>query len=443
MHRKIFGVFLMTLLLCAALSGCLLQSPEELYALPKRSAEYYTLESQIESVLSSGAEYCAPVSGDRRQAVQLADLDSDGQEEAIAFFRKPGQKPLKIYVYKKAEAGYVETAVIEGDGSAFESVDYRQIDETLGLEIVVGRQVSDQVPQTLSVYSLDGGHVTELLNVSCIRHTVADLDSNGLQELLVFRSEEDSQMGLTEYYAWSDGGLECEGSAAMSTALGSDSIRRIVRGMMQEETPAVFVANTYEENTIVTDVFILDEGRFLNVSALGESANDATRVRYRGVYCADIDSDGLIELPSPVQLPKHREENTVPYYMIRWYSLQRDGTREYKLDTFHNYTDGWYIDLLPGWEQGLVVDYEHDERGLPGYWFYRGAEGSREEQPLFAIFAFSGTDARELAQADGRFVLGEKGDAVYAGLIFDADITQDQLQSVFHFIFTDWNSGEV
>lgn len=437
MHRKKIGMILMTLLLCTLFTGCLLQSAEELYQLPKQPEEYYNLQNQIESVLDSGAEYCAPISGDRRQAVQLADLNSDGIEEAIVFFRMPGEKPLKIYIYQKNQTGYEEAAVIEGDGSAFESVDYRQIDTTLGLEIIVGRQVSDQVPQTLSVYSLEDDHVTELLNVSCIRHTVADLDGNGLQDLLVFRAEEGSTLGRTEYYAWSDGGLECEGSAAMSTALGADSIRRIIRGMMQDDTPAVFVANTYEESTIVTDVFILDDGAFVNVSALGQGANDATRVRYRSVYSADIDADGLIELPSTVQLPKRREESAVSYYKIRWYTLRRDGTREYKQSTFHNYTDGWYIDLLPQWEQGLVVDYEQDEQGLPGYCFYR------KENALFSVTALTGVDARELAEADGRFILAEKGDVVYAGRIFDEAITREQLQSVFHFIFTDWNSGEV
>ncbi len=443
MHRKKLLLFAVALILCTVLAGCLLQSAEELYALPKQSAEYYTLQDQIEKVLSSGAEYAAPVSGDRRQAVQLADLDSDGQEEALAFFRMPGEKPLKIYVYKKNEAGYQQQIVIEGDGSAFESVDYRQIDKNLGLELVVGRQVSDQVPQTLSVYALEKDHATELLNVSCIRHTMADLDSDGLQELLVFRTQEEAQVGLTEYYAWGEGGLECEGSAPMSTALTSDSMRRIVSGMMQENVPAVFVANSFEEATIVTDVFILEGKDFLNISALGESANDAIRVRYRNVYSGDMDGDGLIELPAPLRLPKHQEEDSTPYYMIRWYNLRKDGTRDYKFSTFHNYTDGWYIDLLPEWETDLVVDYAQDAQGLPGYWFYQKARNSERLTERFVIYAFTGTDARDLAQTQERFILAEKGDVIYAGQIFDGDISQKTLKNAFHFIFMDWNSGEV
>ena len=196
--KKAALVLLAALLL--PLCGCM-RPVEELYAPPRQPAEYYDLQNQIDQVLSSGAEYCPPVSGDRRQAVQLADLDSDGQEEAIVFFRTQGEKPLKIYIYKKTGDGYTEYAVIEGDGSAFASVDYRQIDTALGLELVVGRQVSDQVPQTLSVYALDGAHVTELLSVSCIRHTLADLDANGLQDLLVFRSNEDGGLGLADYYS--------------------------------------------------------------------------------------------------------------------------------------------------------------------------------------------------------------------------------------------------
>ena len=422
------------------LSGCL-QSAEDLYALPRQPDEYYTLQTQIEAVLDSGAEYCAPVSGDRRQAVQLADLDSDGQKEAIVFLRTQGEKPLKIYIYKKTDRGYEEYAVIEGDGSAFASVDYRQIDTALGLELVVGRQVSDQVPQTLSVYALNGNQVSELLSVSCIRHTLADLNSNGLEDLLVFRTDSDAGVGLTEYYSWTGAALERVGSADMSAALTPESIRRIVGGMMQDDVPAVFVASAYEESTIVTDVFTLSDGEFINVSSLGENPDDLSRIRYRGVYAADVDGDGLIELPRAEQLPKLGGDEAPAYNKIQWYNLRADGSRRYKLTTFHNYTDGWFVELLPDWEKNLAVDYVRDPQQLPCYRFFRTGGGTPTER--FVIYAFTGTDAADLASSDGRFVLGEKGDVVYAGQIYDSSISQSQLEQAFHFISTDWNSGEV
>ena len=440
MHIKKALLVFAAALMILPLSGCL-QSAEELYALPRQSDEYYTLQNQIESVLDAGAEYSAPVAGDRRQAVQLADLDSDGQKEALVFLKTQGEKPLKIYIYKKTDAGYEEYAVIEGDGSAFASVDYRQIDTALGLELVVGRQVSDQVPQTLSVYAINDGQVSELLNVSCIRHTLADLNSNGLEDLLVFRTDSEAGVGLTEYYSWSGTDLELMGSADMSAALTPESIRRIVGGMMQDDTPAVFVASAYEESTIVTDVFTLDGGEFINVSSLGENPDDVSRVRHRGLYAADVDGDGLIELPRVVALPKLGGDEAPTYNKIQWYNLRADGSRIYKLTTFHNHIDGWFVELLPDWEKSLAVDYVRDPQQLPCYRFFRTGAGTPTER--FVIYAFTGADAAELARSDGRFPLGEKGDVFYAGQIYDSSITRAQLEQAFHFISTDWNSGEV
>ena len=44
-------------------------------------------------------------------------------------------------------------------------------------------------------------------------------------------------------------------------------------------------------------------------------------------------------------------------------------------------------------------------------------------------------------------VLGEKGETTYVAQILDgelaAQITGEQLQSWFHFVQTDWNTGEV
>lgn len=443
--KKRWTVIFLPMLLCAFLSGCLLQPAEDLYALPKQPAEYYTLQNQLDEILKAGGNYCAPLSGDRRQAVQLVDLDSDGQEEAVAFFKMPSEKPLKTYIFHKTESGYEQYACIEGDGSAFESVSYCQIDTALGLELVISRQVSDQVPQSVSVYSVTEAEPNELLNVSCVKYILADLDRNGLQELLAFRGEENAVPGVTDYYAWGFDSLEFKGSADMTAALTSDSIRRIVCGMMQKDIPAVFVANEYEpENyTIVTDVFILNGEEFCNVSLQGNNVNAANSIRFQRVYTEDIDEDGLIELPEPMKLPNLHEDSETTFYLIQWYNLHSDGTREYKKTTFHNYLDGWYIELDNDFAQNLVVDVMHDVQNSNGYGFYNRSDANSMPLKQFVIYTFTGNSAHEQAKSDGRFLLSEKGDVVYSCKIFDDALSQEKLSSAFHLIFTDWNSGEV
>ena len=110
------GKMLVIGLFSLLLSGCMFTTPEtSLYRLPKLAGEYESLESQIDALLTNGAEYAAPTSGSNLQSVQMIDLDGDGSEEAVAFFRRASdKKPMKIYIFKADGDSYERYAVIEG-----------------------------------------------------------------------------------------------------------------------------------------------------------------------------------------------------------------------------------------------------------------------------------------------------------------------------------------
>ena len=89
MRRKQLGLALLSAALTLLLTGCFVKTVDELYTLPRHSDEYDRLELAIEKVLTSqNASYAAPVSGVNQQSVQLADLDGDGMDEAIAFLKQ-------------------------------------------------------------------------------------------------------------------------------------------------------------------------------------------------------------------------------------------------------------------------------------------------------------------------------------------------------------------
>ena len=91
-------------LLALLLSGCVFSSTvDELYQLPQLPAEYTELQNLLDAIQDQGAEYAAPTSGANIQPVQLVDLDGDGTQEAVAFFRRTGdEQPLKIYIFQSA-----------------------------------------------------------------------------------------------------------------------------------------------------------------------------------------------------------------------------------------------------------------------------------------------------------------------------------------------------
>ena len=102
-RKKLLTVLLagcLTVFCCGCTAPKIIAEPEDLYSLPRLPEEYTGLENSINAILEDGGEYAAPSSGTNIQPVQMVDLDGDGREEALAFFRQSdGEKPLKIYVF--------------------------------------------------------------------------------------------------------------------------------------------------------------------------------------------------------------------------------------------------------------------------------------------------------------------------------------------------------
>ncbi len=430
------------MLLC---TGCVGQSAETLYTLPRQPDEYYELQSAIDQVLGTGASYSGPLTGSNQQAVQLADLDGDARDEAIVFAKVAGAKALKAYIFDRGTDGaYENTAVIEGDGSAFDSADYVQIDGEPGLEIIVGRQLSEQISQSLGAYAYREGRLVELMTANYAEYTAVDLDGDDCRDIFILRQEADDRTGTAELYRYDSGQMVREPEVSLST--GAKEIKRMVTGYVSSGVPAVFVASTYSQEEIVTDIFSFRNGSFRNISTNAETGLSAQTVRNYNVYAADIDKDGLVELPTPVALPSISAlEET--FWVIDWFNLGVDGQRTIKMTTFHSYQNGWYLELPESWHDKMTVSRTVTDLDVHGYTFSKWNGRGVDPEEIFTIYAFSGENRLEQAKAAGCFLLAEKGETAYAASFGDCpwadELSENDLQAMFHFIQVDWNSGEI
>ena len=102
MGKRMLGCLVLAICMLG-LGGCMFGNVDEMYALPKSSEAYVNLQAKINQEKGS-AEYIAPLSGENRQTIQLVDVDGDGVQEAVAFFRDTtSENPLKIVIFKQDE----------------------------------------------------------------------------------------------------------------------------------------------------------------------------------------------------------------------------------------------------------------------------------------------------------------------------------------------------
>ena len=435
-----FKLLLAAGLLSLLLGGCFSQSVDELYRAPRAPEDYLKLDEKINEVLNAGGEYAAPLTGELTQKVQLQDLDGDGVQEAIAFFRVSGdERPLKIYIYRQVEEDYEVAAIIEGSGSAINSVSYENLDDSPSREIIVDWETAGQT-YSLAAYSIDRYEVLELMRTEHSGFQIYDLDGDGQKEIVVLHaaSGADTLQAETLYaanqaesraelYNFRDGVVELDSWAPLSR-----NVERLVSmsaGYLRDMVPALFVTSTYAVNGQITDILAWKDGTLANVTLEPDTGESGSTVRWdtevssTQVTCMDINHDGIMELPSAYALPDPENTGTAPnFWAIRWQQYDVAGGAHQVYTTYHNNQDGWYFILPASWEGKLTLSRSNlaggGERAVVfSYW-----EGDEAVAPatFLAIYKLTGDNREARASMPGRFRLQVgPDDAIYAARLVD------------------------
>lgn len=434
MNKRILPVLAALLLLL--LSGCAMRTVEQMYCPPRRSQEYSSLQSAIDSAMS-GLEYAAPVYGENQQTVQRADLDADGKDEYLVFARENSEKTLHILIFRMGEDGeYVLSENLSCNGTSFEQVEYVELDGRPGVDILVGRQIGGQTIRIASLFSLSGGQAEQIFSTVYVRLVTCDLDGNGRKELMVIRyGESELDSAVAVLYGWQNGVMERSREAVLTGR--AESIKRVTSGYLQGGVPAVYVASAVNDSAIVTDIFAVNNNVFSNISQSSGVGTSVQTLRNYYIYSEDIDEDGVLELPRLLTMKTTAtQEEGERQYLIRWYSLNLQGKEQDKCYTFHNYNGGWYLKLDSSWINRIAMERNDDV-----HTFYIWNEDYGTAQAVFSIYALKGSDRDSKAGEQNRFALYRGENVVYAAKLETASalygITQAYLTESFHLIQQD------
>jgi hypothetical protein len=220
-------------------------------------------------------------------------------------------------------------------------------------------------------------------------------------------------------------------------------LKRIVVGKLHEGQMAVYAASTVDETAIVTDVYAVVDGMLSNLTFSNETGTSVQTMRNYYVYADDIDDDGIIELPSLMNSEQIKPEEAPDRQdLIRWYAMTIDGSEVDKMYTFHNFVNGWYLNLDSDLATGITVK----NAGTSFEFYYLDGDGP-DGTKLLTVYAFSGQNRDEQSVESGRFVLLKTESVTYsASLESGAEtkgLTRENLINSFHLIQQDWKTGEM
>ncbi len=425
------------LALAAILSGCTVfdSSVEQLFTLPRMAPEYTGLSRQLDSLIAQGYEYAPPSGGRNIQSVQMVDLEDDGRQEALVFLRRSAdEKPLKIIVYRlDGDDSCSRFCTIESSGTAVDSVYYQDLNGDGRRELIVGWRISADV-QTLAAYSIEPEPVA-LMSCGYSRFSIQDLNGDGVPSLLVLRA--DGEQGpVAEFYGWQDEQMGVSYRCRLSSSMTALNRGSVVTGMVDRDTPAVFITGVDATNMAVTDVLIYrSEAGLVNVALDKTSGVSAAVYPYRQLAPQDIDGDGVTEIPCP--LGDSAAEQTDG--LVSWMSWQSDGRFQQTAKTYHSPSSGWYVSIPMSW-----WDWEVDA--------VTGGIQNESQMTLringdsvLTIYTITGENRDNRSRMGSRIVLRRQATTVYAGEVYEIapyyGMDEDLLRRCFSLILGTWNNS--
>jgi len=436
-RRRVVPVLLCAVLLLS-LCGCLSTSMDSLYGLPQISKQYLHLEELAETEISGGSEYSAPTLGAYRQSIQFYDMNGDGADEALAFFRDSAGP--YIIIYTERAGGYAAAAKITGEGSAIGAVEYSDLDGDGFTELIVEWQQGGGL-RLLCVYSLKDWAVNQLYTAPSSGFKVMDLLGDGGSELLILVSGEGGY-ALTEA-RFTPGKDPQVSNDPLSNPNNVDSVDRLRAGTLADGVPALFVEGKTRDSQYFTDIFVLRGGRICNLTRDPETGVSLT-LRGCPIYSTDINGDRSLEVPLCVSLPQE-DADTPACWLYDWYGYRADGSSALLATTYHCTVDGWYLTIPQSLRNILRI--RRDDSSSGEHRVVLSVVRADGILDVAVIYTLTGENRSDRAAFPGRFVLKDSGSVIYAAQFLispanaPAGLTEADLRANFALIVNEWNTG--
>lgn len=448
LHGLVLGA--LAAVLAGALSSCVFEPVDKLYALPMLPQEYQDLQATIDATINElGAEFATINYGSNTSTIQLLDLDGDGEQETAAVFLRvtsAEEKPMRVCLFRQGSDGtYRQIHMLSGEGNSINSVAYEDLTGDGSREIIVSWQLSGGV-HILAAYNLTGSETDQLMSTNYNEtYLVVDLDGDGGQEIVVFQQDSTGEGNNgAEYYNYLDGVMTLTAVAPLSDRMRDVSSAEV--GRLSDGKLGIYVT-VESDNGAFTDVLILQNDGLVNITRDVESGvSQSTARAYTEVAATDINSDGVLEIPRPQPLTPIGAENGTPQYLIYWQQFNSRGEGSTICVTYHSVTDSWYLNLPNGWDVGNIAVARDDslssrgERAVVFYYWPDREEG--EPKKFLTIYRLTGSNRIARSKLAGRTALYSDSNAIYCatlnGDVWDCGLNEEELAQRFKLIMVEW-----
>ncbi len=414
------------MLVCAAcllMTGCSVvdMSVETMLTPPKLTTEQNEIYQALTNSSGEQIKLKYPKSGEYRSAFVLHNIDDEPDEEAMVFYEaktvQSGEGALRLKFLDNFNGKWQAVYDLACVGTEVDSISFTRLGDQGTVDIIVRYSMLNQTEKYYSIINYHDGVPNELYGsaYSCLE--VIDLTADGYNELISVVTDRANQISTAMMFTNDEEGFRKLSEVQLSG--GAGEYVNVTKGMLDEDTKALFLDYSSGGGTYGTDVVYCYGDRILNPDSIGSNSDSSiisriTNDYMANIHCFDIDGDSFVEIPSTMPLPGY-EILTKPEQLcaVKWYTIiDNNFTQEH----YSYYSSKYNFALLfPSRWIGVVsavVSYATNEIVFIGYDAATGLVVN-ETTELMRIRAVAKDDVAGIEAAVGMRLLGQSDETLY------------------------------
>lgn len=369
MFRKILlSVF--ALLLAVMLTGCDIFTVDtaELLSPPALSGDLKHISEAIKASVKEEYTFRYPQSGEYRSAVVLRDIDSNGTQEAFAFYSTTEEDVVMMHINvignKGGEWSSLSTQRIVAAG--IHNVEFCDLDADGVLEILVGWQIYGTSEMQLGIYSFKENVLTQRMLQRYTHFTTCNLDENEKNDVLIIDTNTAEGQNTAALYTLTDEGVSQIGVCQLDGKV--QSVSHPIVSTLSSGKSAVYI-DSVKGIGAITEVLFFEKGQLVNPLYDFEAKETSKTLRSVAFNTSDFNGDGILEIPVQLNVPAvAKTDVTEKLYLTNWCSFNGEVLTT-QLTAMINTLDGYYYTVPAKWVGNIAVlkDTENRVREIYAY----------------------------------------------------------------------------
>lgn len=415
MKKRLFPAFAILICICLCFSGCNLTvlSANELIRPPKLSGESSFLQQAFEeTVYNEFIQMKTPIKGENRSSYVIFDIDRDGNDDGLVFYSDPSVDDFaRVAVFKQDGNKWRNVSVLVGLSEEIYEIGFNDINGDGKYEVLISWATLDSdssANETLSLvgnraltlYKFSNSSMTLLKTEHFTKMYVSDFNGDGADDIFLstVNISFDSNTTTGRIITFND---DCTVDFDKSFSLvGMLDVVSIVSDRIHIDGKLytrIYVDGALSEAAFVTEVieYCASDN---SVSFLINNKNSGDlppTARSNKVLSADIDSDGIIEIPTLQELPYSKSINNAggndnSLSLVVWSQLV-NGDLSVKFKSLYNKANNFYFIFDEKWISQITAVYNAENSLLVFY----SVKNEKIDEKLFSIITFSKHDWNE------------------------------------------------